>query len=441
MSFEELGLDARLLKAVNNSGFKEPTEVQKRTIPLALSGRDVMACAQTGTGKTAAFVLPILQRLLNRPSGKRGNGPRALILTPTRELALQVNEAIAEFGRNVKLTTGTLVGGMSYGPQFRMLRKPLDLLVATPGRLLDHMDQGTVDFSRLEVLVLDEADRMLDMGFIKPVKTIAAAAPGNRQTLLFSATLEGPVLTVAKELLKNPERVQLSANNERHASIDQRMYLADDAGHKRKLLAHHLIQKDLTQAVVFISTKHGARRMAKNLDADGHLSAALHGDMTQAARKRTMDQMRRGKIRVLVATDVAARGLDIRSISHVINYDMPMVAEDYIHRIGRTGRAEATGTAISLVEPSDQIKLKQIERLTGARLERSIVEGLEPKAGESRTPRGARHKPNGRGRPGPRGDGRGDTKNASESNFRNRGDNPRKKKGPRGRPWTGSKAA
>lgn len=439
MSFEELGLDPRLLKAVNNSGFKEPTEVQSRTIPLALSGKDVMACAQTGTGKTAAFVLPILQRLLNKPAAKGGNGPRALILTPTRELALQVNEAIAEFGRNCKLTTGTLVGGMSYGPQYRMLRKPLDLLVATPGRLLDHMDQGTVDFSRLEVLVLDEADRMLDMGFIKPVKTVAAAAPRARQTLLFSATLEGPVLTVAKELLKNPERVQLSANNERHASIDQHMYLADDAGHKRKLLAHHLIQKELTQAVVFISTKHGARRMAKNLDADGHLSAALHGDMTQAARRRTMEQMRRGKIRVLVATDVAARGLDIRTISHVINYDMPMVAEDYIHRIGRTGRADATGTAISLVEPGDQIKLKQIERLTGARLERSIIEGLEPKVGESRDPRGSKRKPGPRGRSGPGRGGRNEAKSAVDA--RNRGDNPRRKKGARGRPWTGSKAA
>jgi len=392
MSFEELGLDSRLLRAVKGSGFQQPTDIQRQAIPLGLAGKDLMASAQTGTGKTAAFVLPSLQRLL-KPATKRGAGPRALVLTPTRELALQISDAVAQFGRFCRLTTGNLVGGMPYPPQNRMLREPLDLLVATPGRLLDHMSQGHVNFSRLEVLILDEADRMLDMGFIQPVKTIAAALPTARQTLLFSATLEGQVLQIAKVLMKNPERIQLAANRDRHARITQRMYQADDAGHKHKLLAHYLVQDELTQALVFTATKRGARRMAKVLDAQGHATAALHGDMSQSARKRAVERMRRGKIRVLVATDVAARGLDICSISHVINFDLPMVAEDYIHRIGRTGRAQASGTAISLVAPDDRSKLSQIERITGRRLERGVVVGLEPNVRPSRDGRGSKRKP------------------------------------------------
>jgi len=354
-----------------------------------------MACAQTGTGKTAAFVLPILQRLLE-PARGRGAGPRALVLTPTRELAIQIGEAIEQLGRYCSLVSGSLVGGVSYGPQHRMLRKPLDILVATPGRLLDHLDQGTVDFSRLEVFVLDEADRMLDMGFIRPVRTIAATLPGKRQTLLFSATLEGEVLSVAKALMSRPERIQLAVNREPHADIAQHMHEADDAGHKRRLLAHYLAQPALTQALVFTATKHGAKRMARRLDAEGHSAASLHGNMSQAARRRTVEQMRRGRIRVLVATDVAARGLDIRTISHVINFDLPTVAEDYIHRIGRTGRAKATGTAVSLVTPEDRTKLVQIERLTGRSLERGTIIGLEP-ASRGKNP-SSRHK-GGRGRP------------------------------------------
>jgi superfamily II DNA/RNA helicase len=379
MSFERLGLDPRLLKAVVQSGFHQPTDIQSRAIPVILAGRDLMACAQTGTGKTAAFLLPILQKLLN-PSEKRGAGPRVLVLTPTRELALQIGDAIGQLGRYCKLAGGSLVGGVSYGPQHRLLGKPLDILVATPGRLLDHIDQGNLDFSRLEVFVLDEADRMLDMGFIHPVKNIAATLPGKRQTLLFSATLEGEVLKVAKALLTDPERIQLAVNSDTHADIAQQMHEADDAGHKRRLLAHYLAQPAVTQALVFTATKHGAKRMARKLDAEGHSAAALHGDMSQAARKRAVEQMRRGRIRVLVATDVAARGLDIRTISHVINFDLPTVAEDYIHRIGRTGRARATGTAVSLVAPQDRSKLVQIERLTGRSLARGIIVGLEPDA-------------------------------------------------------------
>jgi superfamily II DNA/RNA helicase len=377
VSFKQLNLETNLLKAIAACGFEQPTAIQQEAIPVVLSGRDLMASAQTGTGKTAAFVLPALQQLLT-PARQQGKGPRVLVLTPTRELAIQVNENIEQFSRFSRFVTGTVVGGMPYPPQIRMLRKPLDLLVATPGRLMDHMEQGLVDFSRLELLVLDEADRMLDMGFVNAVKTIARAMPENRQTLLFSATLEGEILKIAKQLLKDPVRIQLASNNERHASITQHAHRVDDNRHKHSVLSHYASDNSLYQAVIFTATKRGADRLSKKLAADGHTSAALHGDMSQNKRKRTVENMRRGKIRLLVATDVAARGLDIRGISHVINYDMPMVAEDYIHRIGRTGRGGETGTAISLVGPDDHRKLAGIQRLTGGDLNWSIIQGLEP---------------------------------------------------------------
>ena len=381
MSFKELKLNAQFLKAIDATGYTNPTEIQTKAIPTILAGRDLMASAQTGTGKTAAFVLPALERLLN-PSPVAGIGPRVLVLTPTRELAMQVNDNIRTFSRFARFNTGTVVGGMAYPPQIRMLNKPLDLLVATPGRLMDHMQQGRVDFSRLEILVLDEADRMLDMGFVDAVKTIAKATPANRQTLLFSATFEGKVMAIAKQLLKDPARIQLAANHDRHAAIEQRLHHADDHGHKHDLLSHYLSSVDLNQAVIFTATKRGADKLARRLADQGHASAALHGDMGQGARKRTVEQMRRGKFRLLVATDVASRGLDIKGISHVINYDLPMVAEDYIHRIGRTGRGGASGTAISLVGPDDWSKLHGIERLTGRKLEREVIDGLEPTTAE-----------------------------------------------------------
>jgi len=434
MSFEQLGLDSRLLKAVEKSGFTDPTPIQSQAIPTVLAGRDIMACAQTGTGKTAAFVLPILQKLLTKPAG-RGHGPRALVLTPTRELATQVGDAVGQFGRHCQVSSGSVVGGVSYGPQHRMLGRPLDILVATPGRLLDHIEQGNVDFSRLEVLVLDEADRMLDMGFIKPVKTIAAKLPAKRQTLLFSATLEGEVLKVAKALLTDPERIQLAVNRDNHDDITQSMHQADDAGHKRRILAHYLEQPAVTQAVVFTATKHGAKRLAKQLDAQGFEADALQGNMSQAARKRTVEHMRRGRTRVLVATDVAARGLDIRTISHVFNFDLPTVAEDYIHRIGRTGRAKATGTAISLVAPEDRSKLIQIERLTGRNLKRDIIAGLEPTKpdvgrGKGSGPNGKTNARPGNGRPG---------KPAPGSRGRQGKPSSRRKSG-RGQAWQGQSA-
>ena len=392
MLFEELKLDSRLLDAVKKSGFTEPTDIQREAIPVVLSGEDLMASAQTGTGKTAAFVLPALQHLL-KPSKKSGIGPRVLVLTPTRELAMQINEDIRQFSRFSKATTGSIVGGMSYGPQLRLLRNRLDLLVATPGRLMDHMEQGKVDFSRLEMLVLDEADRMLDMGFIDAVKDIAAKMPATRQTLLFSATLEGPVLKVANQLLRKPRRIALAANNESHKSIQQHIHHADSKAHKQQLLEHHLNDGQLTKALIFTATKRGADQLAKVLRSKDHKSAALHGDMSQNKRRQTVENLKKGRVEMLVATDVAARGLDIKDISHVINFDLPMVAEDYIHRIGRTGRAGATGCAISLVGSSDWQKLGQIERLTGQKIKREVIEGLEPTASEPKNKHGDKPRP------------------------------------------------
>jgi len=409
LSFESLKLDPRLLKAIAACHYTEPTEIQRQAIPVALEGRDLMASAQTGTGKTAAFVLPALQKLLTPSTGK-GRGPRVLVLTPTRELAIQVTENIKQFGREGRFVSGSVVGGMGYGPQIQMLGRPLDLLVATPGRLMDHMESGRVDFSRLEILVLDEADRMLDMGFVDAVRDIAKATPATRQTLLFSATLEGQVLKIAQQLLKNPARIALADNKDRHASITQQIHAADDVAHKHSLLAHLLGNDALYQAVIFTATKRGADRLAQKLAAEGHASTALHGDMNQGQRKRAIERMKRGEHRVLVATDVAARGLDIKGVSHVINFDLPMVAEDYIHRIGRTGRAGATGIAISLVGPDDWSKLGGIERLIGRSLERETIPGLEPKRPPRATGRpGQRaqgqHRP-GQGRPGQKPSGR-----------------------------------
>jgi len=384
-SFQDLQLHPSLHKAIDACGFTTPTPIQQEAIPIVLEGRDLMASAQTGTGKTAAFVLPALQRLItNRPGP--GRGPRVLVVTPTRELAMQIDKDIRQFSRFARVWHGNVVGGLSYGPQIKLLSRPLDLLVATPGRLMDHMREGRVDFARLEVLVLDEADRMLDMGFVKDVRHIAAATPSTRQTLLFSATLEGQVLEIARSVTRDAAKIQLAANRDRHAMIEQLMHHADDAQHKQQLLTHHLSSQALTRALIFTSTKRRADRLSKTLTGQGHSSAALHGDMSQAARRRTVEQLRMGQVRLLVATDVASRGLDIKGISHVINFDLPMVAEDYIHRIGRTGRAGATGTAISLVGPEDWAKLASIEKLTGSKLKREALPGLEPTSEEPTRP-------------------------------------------------------
>ncbi len=376
-SFKDLQLEDKLQRAVEACGFEKPTPIQRESIPKILEGKDLLASAQTGTGKTASFVLPAMHMMLQNPR-RKGRGPRVLILTPTRELAAQVNSNIRDLGQFCDFTSGSVIGGMAYPPQIRLLQKPLDILVATPGRLMDHMEKGRVDYSSLEIFVLDEADRMLDLGFIGDIRNIAAKLPKQRQTLLFSATLEGKVLTIAHDLLQNPDEVQLASNTVKHELIRQKVYHADDLIHKHRLLDNYLKRDELTMALIFTATKKTADRLASMLEAQGHNSAPLHGDMPQNVRKRTMDKMKQGKLRILVATDVAARGLDIKGISHVINFELPTVAEDYIHRIGRTGRAGENGIAISIVSPEDWGKLREIERLTGMPVERSVIEGLEP---------------------------------------------------------------
>ena len=378
MSFQSLNLNPAIVQALTASGYTEPTPVQAKAIPDAIAGHDLMCSAPTGTGKTAAFVLPALQRLAI--PAKPGRGPRVLVLTPTRELALQVTSAVEKYSKFMsRVRTGTVLGGMPYPKQRKLLESPLDILVATPGRLIDFIDQGRVDFSRLELLVLDEADRMLDMGFIKPVERIAGAMPAGRQTLLFSATLDGNIATLAKRLLKNPKLIECEATKENHDNIEQRLHYVDDGSHKHRILDHLLRDVGLTQAIVFTATKHGADRLAEKLNDGGHTAAALHGNMNQSQRNRTLARMRSGNVRVLVATDVAARGLDVASITHVINYDLPKVAEDYVHRIGRTGRAGNSGIAISFAAPDEGQQLKQIERYTGNQIERHVIAGMEPK--------------------------------------------------------------
>jgi len=377
VTFEKLALNPCILKAITESGYTSPTPIQSQAIPQALEGHDLMASAQTGTGKTAAFVLPSLHRL-STPARNNSRGPRVLVLTPTRELANQVTAASVKYGKHLRFRIGSVVGGMPYPPQMRLLSQPLDILVATPGRLLDHMERGRIDYSRLEVLVLDEADRMLDMGFIHAVEKIAAATPATRQTLLFSATLEGNIAKLAGRLLKNPRRIQITTPQERHEHIEQRLHHVDDGAHKHRLLAHLLDDINLDKAIVFTATKRGADRLAKTLHAKGHPAAALHGDMNQNQRNRAITHLRSGQVRLLVATDVAARGIDVSGITHVINFDMPKNAEDYVHRIGRTGRAGAKGVAISFAAPDNFQQLRDIERYTRQTIPAHVIPGLEP---------------------------------------------------------------
>jgi len=377
MSFAELNLAPHILKAIAACGYTEPTPIQRQAIPEALAGHDLIATAQTGTGKTAAFVLPSLQKL-SEPAKIRGNGPRVLVLTPTRELANQITAAVQGYGKFMRLRHGAILGGMPYKEQLRLLSQPVDLIVATPGRLIDHLDRRAIDLSRLEVLVLDEADRMLDMGFSEDVDRIAAAAPADRQTMMFTATMDNTMAKLAQRLLREPVRIEITGKKTTLEQIEQRLHVADDLGHKRRLLQHFISDINLTKAIVFAATKRDADAMAQELHSQGHAAAALHGDMTQGARNRTITNMRRGKVRLLVATDVAARGLDVNGISHVINFDLPRFAEDYVHRIGRTGRAGASGIAISLASHNEISYLDRIERFIGQTLPQHVVPGLEP---------------------------------------------------------------
>jgi len=405
LSFESLNLHPTILRAVLEAGYDTPTAVQAQAIPEALNGRDIMASAQTGTGKTAAFTLPALN-LLATPHESKSRGPRILVLTPTRELAAQVNEAARKYGKYIRARTVSIVGGMPYPLQNKLLSQPLDILVATPGRFIDHLDRGRIDLSRLQMLVLDEADRMLDMGFMPDVERICEALPKERQTLLFSATLDG-IMHIGKQFQNNPLTIQVAGQKEKHANIEQRLHFVDDMNHKNKLLEHLLIAPDVNQAIIFTSTKRHADLLAEDLYAAGHKTAALHGDMTQGARNRTLTKLRHGDVKVLVATDVAARGIDVHGISHVINYDLPKFAEDYVHRIGRTGRANNSGIAISFASNVDRHLLRKIEQYTGQKLEAAVIAGFEPKrAMKSEAPAGKRGRNNDRGtahKPGGRG--------------------------------------
>ena len=380
MSFETLGLSADMLRAVSEEGYTVPTPVQKQAIPYILQGRDVLAGAQTGTGKTAAFTLPLLQRLSTGPAPEKVKGRkpiRALVLTPTRELASQVEESVRIYGKYLSLTSAVIFGGVNINPQFSMLRKGVDILVATPGRLLDHLGQGSLDLSSVETLILDEADRMLDMGFIRDIRRVIAVLPKKRQNLMFSATYSDEIRTLAEGLLANPASVEVARRNTPAEKVAQRIFPVD-RDRKRELLSSLISEGDWRQVLVFTRTKHGANRLAKQLEQDGLTTAAIHGNKSQAARTKALAGFKNGEVRILVATDIAARGLDIDMLPHVVNFELPNVAEDYVHRIGRTGRAGAEGEAISLVCVDENDFLRGIERLLKRNLPREVIPGFEP---------------------------------------------------------------
>jgi len=380
LSFQKLELHKLLLKGIQACHFDSPTDIQANAIPPALNGKDLIATAQTGTGKTAAFVIPALEYLAKTWSEQRQSGKaQTLVLTPTRELANQVSENIRQLGQFMRVRYANIVGGIPYPPQIRLLTQALDIIVATPGRLIDHINNGRADLSQIKIFVLDEADRMLDMGFVKDVQTIAQHLPRQRQTLLFSATFEPAVQEIAQQLLTNPVKIELTHAFKKHAAIEQCVLQADDYGHKHALLRHILKDQTLEQALVFTSTKRSAQKLSDQLNERGYKSAVLHGDMKQSARKRTIDSMKRRHAQILVATDVAARGLDIKTITHVVNFDLPSVAEDYVHRIGRTGRAGMNGVAFSLVGPNDWLYLHEIEKFTGNKISQTTIQGLEPR--------------------------------------------------------------
>ncbi len=400
-TFAGLALADPILRAIADAGYTTPTPIQAQAIPQVLAGGDLLAAAQTGTGKTAGFTLPILHLLSTRAVQARPGRPRCLILVPTRELAAQVEESVKTYGKYLSLTSMVMFGGVNINPQFKALKSRVDILVATPGRLLDHLGQKTVDLSGVEILVLDEADRMLDMGFIRDIKKVLAVLPRQRQNLLFSATFSDEIRTLANGLLHNPKSVEVARRNTTVEVVEQSMHRVPQA-HKRDLLAHLIRHHDWQQVLVFTRTKHGANKLAEKLEKDGISAAAIHGNKSQSARTRALASFKDGSVRVLVATDIAARGIDIDQLPQVVNFELPNVPEDYVHRIGRTGRAGATGSALSLVDDEEMAYLRDIEKLIKRSIVRVEIEpGFVPPAradlmADARPPRPAQ------GRPAPR---------------------------------------
>ncbi|TWG83990.1 ATP-dependent RNA helicase RhlE, partial [Cupriavidus gilardii J11] len=379
MSFSELGLSDKLVRAVAEQGYTVPTPIQAQAIPAILKGGDLLAGAQTGTGKTAGFTLPMLQLLSSRAApAARGDRPvvRALVLTPTRELAAQVEESVRNYGKYLRLRSMVMFGGVGIHPQIDQLKRGVDIVVATPGRLLDHVGQRTIDLSHIEILVLDEADRMLDMGFIHDIRKILNVLPPKRQNLLFSATFSDDIRALADRLLNNPASIEVARRNTTAETVEQRVYPVDRE-RKRELLAHLVRTHDWHQVLVFTRTKHGANRLAEQLTKEGLSALAIHGNKSQSARTRALSEFKAGTLRLLIATDIAARGIDIDQLPHVVNFDLPNVPEDYVHRIGRTGRAGAEGEAVSLVCVDEHGLLRDIERLIKRKLEQVVLPGFE----------------------------------------------------------------
>ena len=429
MLFKDLSLSAELLRAVEKKGYDEATPVQQEAIPLILEGKDVLAGAQTGTGKTAGFTLPVLQQLQDNPREGQKRYPRVLVLTPTRELAAQVHESVRDYGQYLPFRSAVIFGGVSINPQKQKLIKGVDIVVATPGRLLDHVQQRSINLEKVEILILDEADRMLDMGFIRDIRKILNVIPKQRQTLLFSATFSKEIKALAAEFLNKPSEIQVTPENTAVELVSQIVYPVDKS-RKRELLSHKIGEEEWQQVLVFTRTKHAANKLAEQLGKDGITSAAIHGNKSQGARTRALADFKAGNVRVLVATDIAARGIDIDKLPHVVNFELPNVPEDYVHRIGRTARAGQEGTGISLV-CVDEIKLlRDIERVLGAQIEKVNLPGYdvdpsikaEPiqngrgggrnnSGGRGNNGSGARNKPRARtGRPGVGGSRTGESR-------------------------------
>ena len=415
-NFNQLGLSEPILRAISDAGYTTPTPIQTKAIPQVLSGGDLLAGAQTGTGKTAGFTLPILhilsQKVRNVDAIK--SRPRCLMLTPTRELAAQIEESVKTYGKYLPLTSTVIFGGVNANPQIARLKKPLDILVATPGRLLDHANQKNVDLSGVEILVLDEADRMLDMGFIRDIKKILAMLPKQRQNLLFSATFSDEIKTLADGLLHNPGFVEVARRNTASELVEQTVHMVAQS-HKRELMSYLIKHNDWQQVLIFTRTKHGANRLAEKLIKDGIEAAAIHGNKSQGARTKALAQFKDGTMRVLVATDIAARGLDIDQLPQVVNFELPNVPEDYVHRIGRTGRAGSSGAAVSLVDREELKFLKDIEKLIKREIPKVQVEGFTPSdKPEPEAPRSTQP----HGRP-PRGHGQGQQQRGSNNSASN----------------------